>query len=148
HVALTLRAFNQIAIVAIDALGDGEIEQTIDVASDPYGIAASEGAILVTSGWGHALTIVDREDYRTRAVIDLPREPRGIAITRDGKRAFIGHAVGNAVTRVDLDGGGEGEAPRVTVLAVLGARYRNAVERETGAGTLHPTSSLAFAPAL
>ena len=42
--------------------------------------------------------------YRGRHVIDLAAEPRGVAITPDGMRAFVTHAVGDAELAATADG--------------------------------------------
>jgi hypothetical protein len=41
------------------------------------------------------------------ARVDLPREPRGVLVDDDGRRAFVSHLVGGRVSVVDLAGGGE-----------------------------------------
>src|SRR5262249_37487821 len=100
------------------------------------------GELLVTSAWGHTLTALDGESLAVRYTVDLAREPRSVTVAPDGRRAFVTHAVGDAVTIVDLP---EKAARRVRA---LGAQYRNRVDREIGAGPLHPTASLAFAAAM
>jgi hypothetical protein len=50
------------------------------------------------------------------------------------------------VSVVDLPEEGDPAAPRR--IAVLGGRYRNRLDSAIGAGTLHPTAALAYAPVL
>jgi DNA-binding beta-propeller fold protein YncE len=56
---------------------------------------------------GHALTVLDASSLETIARVDLPREPRGVLVDDDGRRAFVTHLVGGRVSVVDLTGGGE-----------------------------------------
>jgi cytochrome c peroxidase len=149
--AVTLRETNQVALYEIVDQDDGEdggaieLRATADVASDPYGIAVSpRGEILVTSGWGRAVTSLAADTLAQRFVIDVAREPRGVVVSPDGARAFVTHAVGDAITVVDLDS----EPPGAYALAGLGGKFKNRLDKASGAGTLHPTAALAFAAVL
>jgi DNA-binding beta-propeller fold protein YncE len=145
RVAVSLRGCNRVEVLAVDASGEGSVVASAPVASEPFGLAVTpSGDVLVTSAWGHALSAFDGATLAPRFVIDLAAEPRGVAITADGARAFVTHGVGNAVTVVEL--GAEG--PRAHRLAALGGRYRNRVDTAFSAGTLHPTASNAYAAVL
>ena len=146
RVAVSLRGCNRVAVLAIDAAGEGSVEAEATVAAEPWGLSRSAtGEIYVTSAYGHALTALDGDTLAPRFTLDLAREPRAITLSADGRRAFITHAVGDALSVVDLAASGGNEGPRVRRLRVLGGRYRNRVDREIGAGTLHPSASLSFA---
>ena len=96
--------------------------------------------MLVASAWGHTLTALDGESLAVRYTLDLAREPRSVTVTADGRRAFVTHVVGDAVTTVDLSAG---EQPTARRTRVLGGQYRNRVDQQIGVGTLHRTASLA-----
>jgi mono/diheme cytochrome c family protein len=159
RVAVSLRACNRVDLLELDAAGEGRVTASAEVAPDPWGLAATpDGSLLVTSAWGHTLTGLDGRTLARRFAVDTAREPRGVAVTADGRRAFITHAVGDAVTVVDLaavrDAGAassaraDGAAPAlapVRRVRALGARYRNRVDHAFNAGTLHPSASGAFA---
>jgi DNA-binding beta-propeller fold protein YncE len=147
RVAVSLRACNRVGVYAFDAAGEGTEVASAEVASEPWGLAATPGGdVLVTSAWGHTLTALGGDDLAPRFTLDLAREPRSVTVTPDGRRAFVTHAVGDALTIVDLDA--MGEKPAARRLRVLGGQYRNQVDRTIGAGTLHPGASLAYAAAL
>jgi DNA-binding beta-propeller fold protein YncE len=66
-------------------------------------LTADRATAYVTSGWGHALAEYDTQHgFKQRRVINLAREPRGIALSDDGSKAFIAHAVGSHLSVVDL----------------------------------------------
>jgi DNA-binding beta-propeller fold protein YncE len=145
RVVVSLRGCNRVEVLAIDAAGEGAVVASAPVASEPFGLAVTPaGDVLVTSAWGHALSAFDGATLSPRFVLDLAAEPRGVAVTADGTRAFVTHAVGDAITVVEL--GSEG--PRARRLSALGGRYRNRVDAAFSAGTLHPTASNAYAAVL
>jgi len=149
RVAVSLRGCNEVRVLDLDAAGEGIVAARAEVAAEPWGLALGpRGALLVTSAYGHALTALDAESLAPRFSLPLPREPRGITVTPDGRRAFVAHAVGDALSVVDLDGGDGGEGPKVRALHALGGSYRNRVDTMIGARTKHPTSSLAYAAVL
>jgi len=149
RVAVSLRGCNEVRVLELDAAGEGTTLARAEVAAEPWSLAIGpRGALLVTSAYGRALTALDAESLAPRFSLRLPREPRGITVTPDGRRAFVTHAVGDALSVVDLDGGDAGEAPVVRAVHALGGSYRNRVDAMIGANTLHPTSSLAYAAVL
>ncbi|HEY4122669.1 MAG TPA: cytochrome C peroxidase, partial [Byssovorax sp.] len=95
----------------------------VAVAAEPTGLAVTpDGAtLLVASRWGHALTALGTRDMDVRFVATLPRDPRAVVTSSDGKKAFVAHAVGSALTIVDLDG----ERTRTTELRDRQARERH-----------------------
>jgi DNA-binding beta-propeller fold protein YncE/mono/diheme cytochrome c family protein len=72
--------------------------------TEPIAIAATpdEGQILVTSGWGQKLAVFDGATLAAKFEAKLPREPRSVVVSEDGKTAFVSHAVGSLVSTVDL----------------------------------------------
>ena len=73
-------------------------------ATEPVGLAVTpdDSTVLATSGWGHAITAASSKDYSVTWQRSLGREPRGVAVSSDGKRAFVAHAVGKGLSIVDL----------------------------------------------
>ncbi|MFO0590078.1 MAG: hypothetical protein U0441_21230 [Polyangiaceae bacterium] len=146
---ITIREKNQVALYDIedgdDATPPLALRAIADVASDPYGVAVSpRGEILVTSAWGHTVTSLAADTLERRFELDVGREPRAVVVSPDGARAFVTHLVGAQITAIALDG----ESPAVVPVAGLGGRFKNRMDAATGAGTLHPTSALAYAAAL
>jgi hypothetical protein len=77
------------------------------VPSEPVALAATpdDKTLLVTSGWGHALTALDASSLAPGRSVDLPREPRSVVVSDDGKFAYVAHVVGAQMSVVDLDDG-------------------------------------------
>ncbi|MDB5218390.1 MAG: Surface antigen protein, partial [Myxococcaceae bacterium] len=90
------------------------VEKRIEVAADPVGLALSpdEQTLVVTSGWGHAVTVLDGTSLAMRAEHAVTREPRGVVVSSDGKRAFVSHVVGDKVDVIALDGTPLGKDPK------------------------------------
>lgn len=87
-------------------LGLKEIAR-ISVATDAWGIALSpdESFVGVTSAWAAKVSFIDLATAKVRAVVDVGREPRGMTILPDGKRAYVSHLVGREITHLgDIDG--------------------------------------------
>ncbi len=98
-------------VVAMSGIGTKawplEVTRRAAVAAEPIGLALSPdgSALLVASGWGHALSGLEAATLGQSFVLDLGREPRAVVTSDDGKRAFVSHAVGAAVDVVDLPAG-------------------------------------------
>jgi len=77
----------------------------LPTAEEPVALALTpkEETLLVTSGWGRALEAFSTESRKKLFAVPLSREPRGVVVSRDGKRAFVAHAVGSTVSVVGLD---------------------------------------------
>ncbi|MEP7126312.1 MAG: hypothetical protein ABJE95_35600, partial [Byssovorax sp.] len=75
----------------------------VDLPADAWGIAISpdESTVLVSSAWTHKVSAIDLATAKVRWTIDVPREPRAIAIRPDGASAYVSHLVGSAITRID-----------------------------------------------
>jgi mono/diheme cytochrome c family protein len=90
------------------------IERRIDVAADPVGLALSgdDATLVVTSGWGRTVTVLDAESLAVRAEHAVAREPRGVVVSTDGKRAFVSHVVGDKLDVIALDGASDAKAKK------------------------------------
>ncbi|MFO0659859.1 MAG: cytochrome C peroxidase [Polyangiaceae bacterium] len=106
RVVVALRDRNRVEVLepSSDATQSlGELCE-VDVAAEPVAMATTpdDSTILVTSGWGHALTGLDSGTMARKYVVALPREPRAVVVDDDGKRAFVSHVVGSRMSTVDL----------------------------------------------
>jgi DNA-binding beta-propeller fold protein YncE len=121
RVAVTLREGNQVMILEPAASPGAPLEErcAVAVAVEPVALAVTpdDQRLLVTSGYGHALTALAEADLRPIFTVDLPREPRAVIASDDGRRAFIAHVVGGALSIVDL-GDAASRAPRSLDLRV------------------------------
>ena len=83
-----------------------KIEKRIEVAADPVGLALSpdDSTLVVASGWGKTVTVLDATSMEVRAEHAVAREPRGIVVSADGTRAFVSHVVGGTLDVIALDG--------------------------------------------
>ncbi|MEZ4311661.1 MAG: hypothetical protein R3F14_26825 [Polyangiaceae bacterium] len=145
QLAVSLRACGKVAFVSVAGIGEPIVIGSVDVPAEPWGLAATgSGAVLVTSAWGRTLTSIDASTMTATFALDLPREPRGVTLSPDSRRAFVTHAVGDAVSIVDLAPDAGGEKPAVRSVHALKGQHRNKVDRAAGAGTLHTTASLSY----
>jgi hypothetical protein len=106
RVAVTLRHENRVIVLEPGERVADPMTVLCDVATpaEPFGLAATpdDARLLVTSGWGHALTVLDAGSLEALRRVDLPREPRGVMVDDDGRRAFVTHLVGGRLSVVDL----------------------------------------------
>jgi mono/diheme cytochrome c family protein len=106
-----LRDVSQVVVLSGGGSAESKltVEKRIEVAADPVGLALSgdDQTLVVTSGWGRAVTVLDAGSMEIRAEHAVAREPRGVVVSSDGKRAFVSHVVGNELDVIDLvrDGG-------------------------------------------
>ncbi|MEO8798264.1 MAG: c-type cytochrome, partial [Polyangiaceae bacterium] len=105
-VAVTLRDTNQ--VVLLEGGGSREsplyVTKVVEIAAEPIGLALTPDrkTLLVTSGWGHALTALDVSTLAAKFAVQLPRDPRSVVVSDDGKHAYVSHATGPEVSVVDL----------------------------------------------
>jgi DNA-binding beta-propeller fold protein YncE/mono/diheme cytochrome c family protein len=76
----------------------------VDVATEPVAMARTpdDATVLVTSGWGRTLSAFDARKMTRSYEVALPREPRAVVVSDDGKYAYVSHAVGALASRITL----------------------------------------------
>ncbi|MGD0525319.1 MAG: cytochrome C peroxidase [Polyangiaceae bacterium] len=105
RLAVLLRDRGRIAVmepgVRVEEL---EMRCTVEVPTEPVALALTpdDATLVVTSGWGRALTAFDAGKLTRSYEVALPREPRSVVVTDDGRFAYVSHAVGAQATRVTL----------------------------------------------
>jgi cytochrome c peroxidase len=79
-------------------------EASFPTALEPIGLATTPDGktLLITSGWGQSLAILDVATGRESVRLHLPRDPRAVVTSADGAKAYVSHAVGSHVSVVDL----------------------------------------------
>ncbi|MBL9026797.1 MAG: c-type cytochrome [Myxococcales bacterium] len=120
RVAVTLKNRNEVQILEPTAKGGLVSRCKRVVPTEPIGLAVTpdESTLLVTSGWGKALTALDAKTLSTNFAVDLPREPRAVLVDDDGQRAFVSHAVGAQLSVIDLKKGTQQDKVRPLDLSV------------------------------
>ncbi len=107
RVAAALRDRNAVEVLEPGARADLGLHPRClaAVPSEPVALAATpdDRALLVTSGWGRALTSLDAVTLAPGRSVELPREPRSVVVSDDGRLAYVAHVVGAQVSVVELD---------------------------------------------
>ncbi|HKQ72009.1 MAG TPA: hypothetical protein VJT73_21840, partial [Polyangiaceae bacterium] len=105
RVAVSLRASNAVEVLEPSA-DDAALASrcVIDTRAEPVALAATpdDATILVTSGWGRAVTAFDAKTMTSKFEVSVPRDPRGIIVSDDGERAFVAHVVEARMSVIDL----------------------------------------------
>ncbi len=121
----TVRDTSQIVVLSGGGTEESKliVDKRIDVAADPVGLALSsdDATLVVTSGWGRAVTVLEAETLAVRAEHAVAREPRGVVVSNDGKRAFVSHVVGDKLDVITLDERDPGSAKAKKSLGVAGS---------------------------
>lgn len=75
----------------------------VTLPADAWGIAVTpdEKTALISSAWTHQVSAVDITSAKKTWSIDVPREPRGVVVRKDGASAYVTHLVGGMITRLD-----------------------------------------------
>ena len=124
RVAVTLRSANALEILEPAPTPDAALESRCVIATptEPIALAATpdDATLLVTSGWGHALSAFDEARLTPRYQVALPRDPRAVIVSDDGARAFVAHVVEARMSIVDL-ATAEHDARRVDLRARQGS---------------------------
>ncbi len=98
-------------------------EARVPIAADAWGLAVDpkESVALVTSAWTHSVSAVDISVAKPLWSQSVGREPRGVVIHPDGKRAYVSHLTSGALTRIDEIGS---DAPKTSVVLFPAAPNR------------------------
>lgn len=105
RIFVTLRQKNELVVLGAKS-ANAPLEPGCSAATplEPIAIAGTPDgrAVAVTSGWGRKVTVFDSGSLAVKSEAPVAREPRSLVISDDGKTAFVAHAVGSVLTRVDL----------------------------------------------
>lgn len=125
RVVVTLPQRSALGVLAFDGDKLGEACK-IETAPEPVALALTpdERTLLVASAWGHALGAYATADLARRYELDLPRDPRAVIVSDDGRRAFVSHGTGGRLSSVDLTLG------RVDALSLDAPLSTDAIERK------------------
>jgi cytochrome c peroxidase len=112
RIAVTLRDRAAVALFTVASKETAALRLvgTLPAPAEPIGLALTpdDATLLVTSGWGHALSAYRPTDGIPLYRVNLPREPRAVVVSGDGKRAYVSHVVGATMSVVVLGGGEHG----------------------------------------
>ncbi|HRI64998.1 MAG TPA: c-type cytochrome [Polyangium sp.] len=113
----------------------------IAVAPDAWGVAVTpdEKRAIVTSAFSSEIAVIDLETKKVVTTFSTAREPRGIAISADGKIAYVSHLVGAALTKIT----GLDAIPQMASVALPPAPLRTPIGWELSASLGY---SLVFSP--
>jgi hypothetical protein len=94
----------------------------VSLPPDAWGLAVTPdlGRAIVTSAWSAQVSLIELEPMRVLSTVATPREPRGIAVTPNGKTAYVSHLAGSSLTELEL--GATTLVPRELALPTAPAR--------------------------
>ena len=81
-----------------------EIDRVYPVGPVPKHLAVTpDNRLLVVSNWcGFDVTVIDLVTHETLAEIDVGRHPRGVAVTSDGRTAYVAVMGSTGIAAIDL----------------------------------------------
>ena len=117
RVAVTLKDKSRLLLLQPDKKFKLTKLCSTETAAEPFALTTSneEKSLLVTSGWGRALSQFSTADLKQEHSTALPREPRAVVVSNDGKTAFVSHVVGGKLSAIDLQGGSLGTPKNVSI---------------------------------
>ena len=122
---VAVRGASRVAALRVDEKGVAREIARHDTGDEPFGLALSPDSttLLVTSIVDARVEAFDAKDLASRFMVPLGRDPRSVAFTSDGARAFVTHATSSRVSVVDM-AGGDTTAPRVRAVALDASERR------------------------
>lgn len=94
-----------VSLEAEDVTGTLQARCQKDAPADAVGLASNGQQVIVSGGFSRTVALLDGETLATKKYLDVPREPRSVVLSGDGKTAFVSHAVGSTMSVVDLGAG-------------------------------------------
>ncbi len=93
------RDSDTVSLVDLEA---ARLIRNLRVGDEPYGVvASSSGRLYVSNGGAASLDIVDPTDLRTSTVIDVPEQPRGLALDADECHLYVAHFLSGEVSIIE-----------------------------------------------
>jgi YVTN family beta-propeller protein len=108
RLAVAVRDKGQVVVLepGADSTKAPDTRCAVPTDAEPWGLALSpdDGQLVVTSAWGRSLASYDAKSATMTKNwgVALPREPRSVVVSDDGKKAFVTHAIGGDVSVVDM----------------------------------------------
>jgi mono/diheme cytochrome c family protein len=105
---VTLPQESAVAVLEVSPLGRSLQETArLPTEAEPVALAlTADGATLVVlSNYGHALQTFEVGTLNPRLDVELSRSPRALALSADGKTAYVTHDGSSELSLVDLDQG-------------------------------------------
>ncbi|MDE0137287.1 MAG: beta-propeller fold lactonase family protein [bacterium] len=124
-----------------------EIDRVYPVGPVPKHLAVTpDNRLLVVSNWcGFDVTVIDLVTHETLAEIDVGRHPRGVAVTGDGRTAYVAVMGSTGIAAIDLSAfspeqgdTGTADQPALTYIRDVGISPRHLVLSPDGK-TLYAT---------
>ncbi len=118
RLVVALRDRNELLVMEAENETSSKFETRCRVAvkSEPVGLSSTVTnageRVIVTSGYGQALGIMDAKTFAVERWVDLARDPRAVVISNG--RAFVSHVVSADVSVVELD---SGKVEKINVLS-------------------------------
>ena len=137
--------------VSLVDLAAGKVVAEVPAGRRPFAVALAGRRAVVTNHLGGSVTVLDVDAPRLSVAATIPVgvEPRGVALSKDGGRAFVALAGEDAVASIDLatkavTRAAAGDEPWHVALSPDGARLAvgNALSMTV---TLHDAATLALA---
>jgi len=129
RLVVALRDRNELLVMEAGEESSSKFETRcrLNVASEPVGLASvltnSGEKLVVTSGYGHALGIIETKQFGIERWVDLPRDPRAVVIA-NGK-AYVSHIVSAKVSVVDVDSGNTNKIDLLSNKEIKGPKATN-----------------------
>jgi DNA-binding beta-propeller fold protein YncE/mono/diheme cytochrome c family protein len=122
---VAVRGASRVVALRVDEGGAPREVARHDTGDEPFGLALSpDGAtLLVTSIVDARVEAFRAKDLASRFMVPLGRDPRSVAFTSDGARAFVTHATSSRVSVIEV-AGGETSAPQARTVALDGSERR------------------------
>lgn len=106
QVLVALRDKGQVAVLEAKLGDPRQLVQraSIETGGEPIALATTpdETTLIVGSAFTHEISGWSLADRMAKFRVDVAREPRAIAISSDGAKAFVTHAVGGTISIVDI----------------------------------------------
>jgi hypothetical protein len=146
RVLVTVRDPGQLLILSAES-APRELAR-VELPEDAWGIAISpdEKTAFVSSAWSHKVSAVDIESAKIKWSVDVPREPRGLAVKNDGSALYVTHLVGASLTKItDIAGSSPAVAPVALPPDPARTRFNETLSASLGyAAVLSPDGARLF----
>ncbi len=147
HVFVTVASTAQVRQLVLS--GERLVERAVtEVPAEPAAMTeTSDGNLLVTSRWGAALSVLDRDTLGLESLIPLERDPYGVVMLQGGGQALVTHVVGGRLSVVDIESGSVNllDASRKDVKTHRRSKYMRSTSRPSVVIHAHRRAVQAYA---
>lgn len=95
---ITNRVDDNLTVLDLQSL---EVKGCVPTGAEPFGVVAGDEYLFVSNQASNTVSVIHRATLRRLLDIEVPRAPKGLALSEDGARLYVSHFFSGRVSIID-----------------------------------------------